>query len=89
MNYEDIVEAILILIGPMATQDVVNDVYFEVVIRRTETHGGFAATVAKAAGLVSQKLRCPSEAKRAHRASHVPDFRLLPCLSQMGRGDSP
>ena len=58
MEYEDIVEAILILLGPKTTQDIVNDVYFEVVILRTETHGGFAGTVAKAASLVSKRLRC-------------------------------
>jgi hypothetical protein len=60
MEYEDIVEAILILIGPKASQDIINDVYFEVVIHRTESHGGFASTVAKAAKLVSRRLRCVS-----------------------------
>lgn len=51
MEYEDIVEAILLLIGTHATQQIINDVYFEVVVRRIDLGGGFAAVVAKAAGM--------------------------------------
>jgi len=57
MEYSAIVEAIMILLGPKTSQTIIDDVYFEVVIKRTETHGGFAGTVAKAASLVSRRLR--------------------------------
>lgn len=52
MRYEDIVEAILILIGPKATQDIIDRVYFEVTICRVNMNGGFAHTVAQAAELI-------------------------------------
>lgn len=51
MQYQDIKEAVCLLLGSKVTPAIIMDVYYEVVIRRVETHGGFAATVAKAARL--------------------------------------
>lgn len=57
MEYEDIVEAVLILLGHKATQQIINDVYCEVVIRRVDFNGGFASVVAKAAGMAPTSLK--------------------------------